>query len=950
MTGQWIWLNDNVSTENERGCFVENLYIKSKDERITLRISADTRYVAYINGEEIGRGPIRSTIDNWYYDEYDITLCLKQGHNLLAVRVWNYGWSTYQSIASNGGLIFDVTQGSKVIAASGKQTKCSRDLGHKYNTVKRNVNLGFTDNYDARKFDCGWIEDEKISGNWGNAKLINDIWGDLKKRPIKPFNTKVKIPYRVVEFAEVNKGCQQVSLNTRKVFFGDRKDANETIFSGFIGCIIDSPKSMDGIIAFPNRTWNGIIGDFKIDGVLYAVNNTHRDINVHLEKGKHFFILQISGKYDDLYCHIEFKFPEQIRFDFIGSLKSRFFVIGPTDRIVPCIDGYSEVYGGLVEFNRMETHTELHRKIFNCKSVSEILEYERYIKGIDDEYVFFDEYIYSLVKNEEYVKRYPITDSLCGILWNNHIPTVIPEPVEGDYNRIIVDFGDIYAGSIEFSLKASAGTVLDIYCFENMFEGKIDYTVGLNNSVRYVCRDGYQRYRCMARMGCRFAAVTIKNQTGNVEIHSFQIRHSTYSSTNIGTFRCSDYLLNKIWDISRQTHLLCMEDSFTDCPTYEQAFWIGDSLISTYINAYIFGEYDFIKHNLKLAVSAYKNTPLMNALTPTDWDTAIPMWMMNWVISVEFYIKITGNTEIITELYPQIRETMTYYSGFINENGAFLINAWNMLDWADMDIHNKGVVTGQQAVLVYCYKVSAGFAGFLGYKADEERFYEISERMLNYINGSLWNDEQKAFYDGWSPEFGYSNTFSIQTHSLLLLFEAITDIKKRQVIEQYLITPPKYFLNAGSPFILFYLYEVWANSGQIKHLLGDIKIRWGDMLRYDSTTCWEVFPGFYEVSRTRSYCHSWSAFPAYFLSKYILGIRIEERGFRKICISVPDTDIEWCEGSIPTPFGMVNIRWSRENGLKSYYISVPCEIDIAADTSFDWKLTVQKLTKKYEKD
>ena len=104
----------------------------------------------------------------------------------------------------------------------------------------------------------------------------------------------------------------------------------------------------------------------------------------------------------------------------------------------------------------METHTELHRKIFNCKSVSEILEYERYIKGIDDEYVFFDEYIYSLVKNEEYVKRYPITDSLCGILWNNHIPTVIPEPVEGDYNRIIVDFGDIYAGSIEFSLKASA--------------------------------------------------------------------------------------------------------------------------------------------------------------------------------------------------------------------------------------------------------------------------------------------------------------------------------------------------------------------------------------------------------------------------------------------------------------------------------------------------------------
>jgi len=47
---------------------------------------------------------------------------------------------------------------------------------------------------------------------------------------------------------------------------------------------------------------------------------------------------------------------------------------------------------------------------------------------------------------------------------------------------------------------------------------------------------------------------------------------------------------------------------------------------------------------------------------------------------------------------------------------------------------------------------------------------------------------------------------------------------------------------------------------------------------------------------------------------------------------------------------MVNIRWSRENGLKSYFISVPDEIDVSADNSFDWKLTVQKVSDKYKKD
>ena len=198
MKGQWIWLNDSLSTENERGCFIENLYIENKAEKIILNISADTRYIAYINGEEIGRGPIRSTYDNWFYDEYDITPYLKCGDNHFAFRVWNYGWSTYQSIAFCGGLIFDVTQGGQVIAASGGNTKCSRDTGHKYNTVKRNVNLGFSDYYDARKFGGTWLEDAGIAADWGTARVIENVWGTLKKRPIKHFNTEEKLPVRVV--------------------------------------------------------------------------------------------------------------------------------------------------------------------------------------------------------------------------------------------------------------------------------------------------------------------------------------------------------------------------------------------------------------------------------------------------------------------------------------------------------------------------------------------------------------------------------------------------------------------------------------------------------------------------------------------------------------------------------------------------------------------------------
>ena len=72
----------------------------------------------------------------------------------------------------------------------------------------------------------------------------------------------------------------------------------------------------------------------------------------------------------------------------------------------------------------------------------------------------------------------------------------------------------------------------------------------------------------------------------------------------------------------RHTHELCMEDSFTDSPTYEQAFWLGDAQTSAVVNNFVFGEYEFVRHNLILGTTARNNTPMFNALTPTDWGNA----------------------------------------------------------------------------------------------------------------------------------------------------------------------------------------------------------------------------------------------------------------------------------------------------------------------------------------
>lgn len=941
MVGQWIWLNDSDFNENERGVFASSFTVKSLEEDIILRISADTRYIAYINGEEIGRGPIRSDKKTWFYDTYHISSLLMTGENYIVVRVWNYGWSTYQSLASQGGVIFNISQGSNTILYSCDKTKCHKDTGFKSNTVKRNVNLGFSDYIDANLFSYNFIKDPKDTNTWENAITIQDDWGELKARPIKEFHSSIEYPKTIEAIEEVIQGCQSVSVNTRDAFFPGRRDANETIFSGFIGCIIDSPVAQEGSISFPNRLWNGMIGDFKINHTFYAVTDKERCVTVSLQKGRQLFLMQISGIYDDLYAHFEFCFTHKILFGQISN--ATFFVIGPTARLTYLLDGNTDFSCGVDKEKRLIDCSQDHKAIFAINSEEELLPWTDKIIPIDDKYVFYDDYILSMIKNQKVIDKQNIKELNQGMLWNNHMVTTIAPPLIGEAIRIIVDFKELYVGSLEFTLCAPAECIMDIYCFENYFEEEIDYTIGLNNSIRYITKAGWQSYSCMTRMGCRYAAIILRNQKDTVRIEKFAIRHMTYAPSNIGQFECNDYLLNKIWNICKHTHLLCMEDAFTDCPTYEQAFWIGDAQISSAVNTYLFGEYELIKRNLILATTAKNNTPLLNALTPTDWNTSIPMWTFNWMISMKQYVIDSGDYSIIPNFYEELHDTLMYYGSCISKEGAFSIYAWNLIDWAPLDTYDYGVVTAQQGTLAYCYKIGAEFAEYMDRKEDKKTFLELRHKLLIFIDHELWDERRKMFLDGFTEDKGLSSTVSIQTHTLLSLYDAIIDSKKAEIVNGYLKNKPIEFIDSGSPFMLFYLYETWARDEKFNDLIEDIKKHWGEMLYYNTTTCWEVFPGFYENNRTRSYCHGWSATPVYFMNKYILGALNSDIGFSKIKLHVPECSLTWVRGSIPTPYGMIKVAWERQADKKIYRIILPKEIVIENEKEFDYDLQIERI-------
>lgn len=54
-------------------------------------VTADSRYILYLNGERVGRGPLKGTLENYHAEMYDLAPLLRVGRNVLAAEVRWFG-------------------------------------------------------------------------------------------------------------------------------------------------------------------------------------------------------------------------------------------------------------------------------------------------------------------------------------------------------------------------------------------------------------------------------------------------------------------------------------------------------------------------------------------------------------------------------------------------------------------------------------------------------------------------------------------------------------------------------------------------------------------------------------------------------------------------------------------------------------------------------------------
>jgi hypothetical protein len=71
--------------------FRRSVKLASVPASYVVRVSADNRFILYVNGKRVGDGPARGDLTHWRYERFDLAPMLRAGENLITATVWNFG-------------------------------------------------------------------------------------------------------------------------------------------------------------------------------------------------------------------------------------------------------------------------------------------------------------------------------------------------------------------------------------------------------------------------------------------------------------------------------------------------------------------------------------------------------------------------------------------------------------------------------------------------------------------------------------------------------------------------------------------------------------------------------------------------------------------------------------------------------------------------------------------
>ena len=171
---KWITHPDISGSETGVYLFRKSIEIESVPNEFILNISADNRFILYVNGSMVGRGPLRGDLLRWHFETIDIAPYLIKGTNNIGIKVWNMGTHTpVAQVSHKTGLIIQGNSDQEKAINSNSTWKVITDGAYsfyKISHLKKYYVAGPGEKFEGENHPWEWHSANTDNSEWLAAK------------------------------------------------------------------------------------------------------------------------------------------------------------------------------------------------------------------------------------------------------------------------------------------------------------------------------------------------------------------------------------------------------------------------------------------------------------------------------------------------------------------------------------------------------------------------------------------------------------------------------------------------------------------------------------------------------------------------------------------------------------------------------------------------------------
>ncbi|MET1057668.1 MAG: alpha-L-rhamnosidase C-terminal domain-containing protein [Pedobacter sp.] len=418
--------------------------------------------------------------------------------------------------------------------------------------------------------------------------------------------------------------------------------------------------------------------------------------------------------------------------------------------------------------------------------------------------------------------------------------------------------------------------------------------------------------------GFRFVRIDLVDENTELKLKEVNAIFIFRDIPYLGSFKCSDTLLNKIWMTGAYTVHLNMQDYLWDGIKRDRLAWVGDMHPETSTIAAVFGYNNVVPKTMDFARDITPLPSYMNGMV------SYSMW---WVLIQHDWYMHNGDLTYLIQQKAYLQQLLKHYIGKIDANNSEVLNdGTRFLDWPSSE-NVPAVHAGLQSMLVMTLTTGAELLDLLKDSATAKQCREAVARLKKNV-----------------PDANHSK----QAAAMLSLSGLMPAKKANEMISENGV-------HDYSTFFGYYMLQAKAKAGDYQGGINDIRNYWGPMLALGATTFWEDFNIDWLPNSSRidelvpegkidihgnygAYCykgfrhslaHGWASGPTPWLTEHVLGVQVVEPGCRVIRVKPNLGDLTFAEGTFPTPYGIVKIKHIKlKNGKVETTVKAPAGVKV----------------------